>query len=145
MLLLLHLAATLYMTGLIWFVQVVHYPLLERVSRESEDFTNYERAHVRRTGWVVMPAMLLELGTAIALLIPAFAGNRPPYFILSLVVLAGIWLVTFSLSVPCHNKLSKGWDPSAHRRLVSTNWLRTLGWSARALYLLWLMVPLIVS
>lgn len=140
MLLFLHLAATLYMTGLIWFVQVVHYPLFERVSRQGHDFTDYERAHVGRTGWVVMPAMLLELGTAIALLLPAFADHRPPYFLASLVVLAGIWLATFALSVPCHNKLSKGWDAAAHRRLVATNWLRTAGWSLRSLYLLWVLI-----
>jgi hypothetical protein len=28
---LLHLAATLYMVGVIWFVQVVHYPLFSKV------------------------------------------------------------------------------------------------------------------
>jgi len=139
MLLLLHFAATLYMTGLIWFVQVVHYPLFARVSREGQAFTDYERAHVRRTGWVVMPAMLLELATAIALLLPAFSANRPVHFIASLFVLAGIWIVTFSLSVPCHNKLGQGWDPVAHRRLVSTNWLRTAGWSMRAVYLGWVL------
>jgi len=135
MLLSLHLAATLYMTGLIWFVQVVHYPLFERVGREG--FTDYERAHVRRTGWVVMPAMLLELGTAIALLLPAFNGQGPAWFVASVLVLAGIWLITFTLSVPCHNKLSRGWDAAAHRRLVSTNWLRTAGWSARSVYVVW--------
>lgn len=30
-LLLLNLASALFMTGLIWFVQVVHYPLFERI------------------------------------------------------------------------------------------------------------------
>ena len=35
LLLLLHAAATLFMTGLIWFVQVVHYPLFARVGEDG--------------------------------------------------------------------------------------------------------------
>ena len=64
--LLLHLAATLFMVGVIWFVQVVHYPLLARVG--TSGFEAYEQAHTRRTGWVVAPPMLAELVTAVLLL-----------------------------------------------------------------------------
>ncbi len=38
-----HLAATAAMTGLIWFVQVVHYPLFDLVGRAQ--FVGYEAAH----------------------------------------------------------------------------------------------------
>jgi hypothetical protein len=68
--LLLHAAATLSMTGLIWFVQVVHYPLMARVGRVG--FADYEAAHTRRTTWVVAPPMLIEGFTAVVLLL------RPP-------------------------------------------------------------------
>ena len=64
--LLLHLAATLFMVGLIWFVQVVHYPLMGSVGRP--EFVAYERKHTRRTAWVVGPPMLIELATGILLL-----------------------------------------------------------------------------
>ena len=43
----LHLAATAAMTGLIWFVQVVHYPLFAAVG--ADQFVAYEVAHQRRT------------------------------------------------------------------------------------------------
>ena len=62
-----HAAATLYMTGLIWFVQVVHYPLMARVG--GGGFAAYEAAHTNRTAWVVGPAMLAEAGTAVALVV----------------------------------------------------------------------------
>lgn len=65
-LLLVQSAATLFMTGLIWFVQVVHYPLFGSAGRDI--FAGYERAHQRRTGWVVGPPMLVELATALAML-----------------------------------------------------------------------------
>jgi sterol desaturase/sphingolipid hydroxylase (fatty acid hydroxylase superfamily) len=68
-----NLAATWFMVGLIWFVQVVHYPLFAAVPA-GEPFAAYHRQHVRRTTWVVAPVMLVELVTAVALLLarPAF-------------------------------------------------------------------------
>jgi hypothetical protein len=43
----LELASTLMLTGLIWVVQIVHYPLLKYVG--SESFKNYERLHCSTT------------------------------------------------------------------------------------------------
>ena len=47
-----------------------------------------------------------------------------------------IWAFTFLLSVPCHDRLAKGWHAPTHRRLVRTNWLRTIAWSVRACVIL---------
>jgi hypothetical protein len=63
-LLIFHGAATLYMTGVIWFVQIVHYPLFSRVGQPG--FSEYAREHVRRTGRVVAGPMLVELASAVA-------------------------------------------------------------------------------
>jgi hypothetical protein len=60
--LLIHALVTWFMTGLIWFVQVVHYPLMAAVG--SPGFAAYEAAHSRRTTWVVAPVMLAEAATA---------------------------------------------------------------------------------
>jgi hypothetical protein len=46
-LLLTHAAATLVMVGVIWFVQIAHYPLMARVS--AGEFAAYEREHQTRT------------------------------------------------------------------------------------------------
>ena len=51
------LASTLFMTGLIWFVQVVHYPLFDRVG--AARFVPYHAAHSRRTSWVVAAPMAI--------------------------------------------------------------------------------------
>lgn len=56
-----HLAATLFMVGAVWFVQVVHYPLM------AGQPPAYAREHGRRTGWVLGPVMVAELGTAVLL------------------------------------------------------------------------------
>lgn len=129
------LFATLYMTGLIWFVQLVHYPMFANVP--AEVFVEYERVHQARTTWAVGPAMLLELGTAIALL-----WVRPPGVPLwvAWVGLALLLLVDGSTAVffgPQHGRLSAGFDAQLHRQLVDWNWLRTAGWTARGVLLLW--------
>jgi hypothetical protein len=51
--------------------------------------------------------------------------------LLGLTLLAGIWASTFFLQVPCHLKLSTGWDAATHRFLVQSNWIRTVLWTAR--------------
>ena len=63
--LLAHLAVTLFMVGVIWFVQVVHYPLFAKVG--SERFVLYSKAHSRLTTYVVGPPMLVEAATALLL------------------------------------------------------------------------------
>jgi hypothetical protein len=123
-----HAASTLAMTGLIWFVQVVHYPLMGRVGEQG--YTAYQDAHMRRTTWVVGPLMLAEMSTA-ALLIFTLGPQAYPLTITGIVMLVLIWGSTAGLQVPAHNRMLDGFDASAHRRLVGTNWVRTLLWSAR--------------
>jgi len=62
-----HLTATLFMTGVIWFVQIVHYPLFRLVG--NSEFARYETAHTFWTTWVVAPPMLTEMATAVLLLL----------------------------------------------------------------------------
>ncbi len=137
MLLLIHAGATLYMTGLIWFVQVVHYPLMARVG--SEGFTEYEKHHQRLTTWVVGPPMLVELATAIWLLIAPPAGVDLWMTNAGLAMVVLLWLSTAFLQVPQHRKLESGFDPAAHRLLVRSNWLRTVLWSLRGVLALWMI------
>jgi hypothetical protein len=128
-LLVVHAAATWYLTGLVWFVQRVHYPLHGAVGEER--FRGYQAEHVRRTGPVVAPAMLLELATAVGLVLDASVPRGAAW--VGLVLLAGVWAATFGLQVPCHRKLEEGFDGRTWRRLVRTNWIRTALWTARAL------------
>ena len=135
-LLLIHAAATLFMTGLIWFVQIVHYPLFAEVG--TGGFARYEQLHSARTTWVVAPVMLVELAAAAALVWMAGAQTRTLAWTGAALV-AAIWLSTFFLQVPRHAQLTAGFDAGAHSALVSTNWIRTVAWSARAVLALWML------
>lgn len=124
----LHVFSTFAMCGLIWFVQIVHYPMMARCDRVR--FAAIEKEHCDRTGFVVVPPMLLEVITAGLLLL---AGEWSPVFLVSAAVLGGIWASTFFLQVPDHRRLLLGWDEVAHRRLVGGNWIRTAGWTMRSM------------
>lgn len=125
-----HGVATLTLIGLIWFVQIVHYPLMGAVG--DGPFAAYARAHARRTSWVVTAPMLLEAAGAIALVVePPTTAVRPLLWV-GLGLLALVWASTFGLQVPCHRRLARGFDTRAHRLLVRTNWIRTLAWTGRA-------------
>jgi hypothetical protein len=65
------------MLGLIWFVQIVHYPLFSSVG--EREFAGYEIQHSRLTAFVVGPPMLIEALSAIALVFSIgkrFRGGR---------------------------------------------------------------------
>ncbi len=136
-----HLGATLFMTGLIWFVQVVHYPLFAEV--DTTRFPRYEVLHSQRTTWVVSVPMLVEVFTGVMLLGVHPAGVPVWGLMVALGVLAIIWISTAVLQVPCHTLLTQQFDRKIHARLVRTNWIRTIGWSARALLLLWYCLSLL--
>jgi hypothetical protein len=129
----LHAAFTLYMTGVIWFVQWVHYPLFREVS--PAQFEHYQKEHMRRTAWVVAIPMLLEFGCSILIAFTLQTALAWTGFLL----VALIWVITASFQVPAHRRLSHGFDAATHRRLVLTNWARTALWTARSVIALALL------
>ena len=138
MILLANLGSSLLMTGLIWFVQIVHYPLFARVG--AREFAGYEKNHSQLTSLVVGPPMLVEAAAAVVLLFPRreWLPSWTVWTGVGLVVV--IWLSTAAIQVPCHKRLEAGFETAVHRRLVRSNWIRTLAWTLRswiALYLVW--------
>lgn len=121
---------TSYLCGLIWTIQLVHYPSFEWIV--AAQFEEFHRFHSRRITAIVMLPMVVELAVAIALL-----QYEPLWFwAVNLGSVMAIWAVTFFISVPLHNRLQSGKNLQSIAKLVATNWLRTALWSARALWLL---------
>jgi hypothetical protein len=126
-----HLGSSLYMVGLIWFVQVVHYPLFDSVGKP--EFPSYEQRHTALTTWVLAPPMLVEGATAVLLIWFRPTGVAVWSVWSGLALLGVSWLSTAFIQVPCHELLSK-----VQQRLVSTNWLRTAAWSLHGGLVLWM-------
>ena len=138
---LLNIATTLFMTGVIWFVQVVHYPLFSGIGTEA--FAVYAARHSTLTTYVVIVPMFIELITASLLV-----WQRPPELTiwevwLGLGLVGIIWLSTAYLQVPQHTALGAGFDNAAYTALVTTNWLRTAAWTLRSALVLWWLARLL--
>jgi hypothetical protein len=122
-----HAASTVFLTGLIWTVQVVHYPLFARVGVAG--FTRYQADHSTRiTAVLAVPWAVQGLTTLALLVAPPAAAPRWLVWIAATLAAAPV-AVTLALSVPAHQRLGHGFDPAVHRRLVTTNWLRTAAWT----------------
>lgn len=122
-----HIFCCLFMTGVIWFVQVVHYPLFSIVSEDR--LPQYMQKHQQWTSLVVTPIMLVELITGFALLIHSQTFD----WVIQMIALGVIWASTLFLQIPCHQKLLQKFDQKVHQRLIWTNWIRTLLWTARSI------------
>jgi len=118
------------MFGVIWMVQVVHYPLMRFVS--GEQFAHFETAHRIRISWVVGPLMAVEGVCVLAFLFAPPAGL--PWWLPW--VGAGVEAIaigtTVFISAPLHERLNTHFDTATLDRLVATNWIRTVAWTGRA-------------
>lgn len=136
-------ASAWFLTGLIWVIQVVHYPLFSAVGRN--EFAAYEASHTRLITIVVGPVMLLELATSVLLLaarpaaVPMWAAST------GLALVAVVWISTIALQVPAHGRLAQGFAADAHALLVHSNWIRTAAWTLHGALCAWMLHKAIVS
>lgn len=126
-----HLFFTIYMTGIIWFVQIVHYPLMSKIGEEV--FPLYEQQHQNRIFYIVGFQMLIELFTG-GLLLWQQTYNPLQWWNVTLLII--IWGSTFFIQSPLHGKLGNEYRAEWQQKLVNTNWIRTMAWTLRSIILL---------
>ena len=114
---------------LIWIVQRIIYPGF--LHYNSKNLINWHKVYTSRLTFIVMPLMLGQLGVSIYQLIVEI--NL--YTVLSIIIIIGIWVSTFTQFVPIHAQISKG---KASQKmldsLVKKNWIRTFLWTILFLY-----------
>ncbi|MFO7846388.1 MAG: hypothetical protein R6V27_07495 [Balneolaceae bacterium] len=132
------LITSAFMTGLIWTVQLVHYPSFHAF--EKNQFAKHMDFHRTRISYIVLPVMLLELASSVSL--AAMSTNFRSEFIIALAVLIIIWASTFFLQVPAHGAIAQTYDRDVVKKLVATNWIRTLCWTFRTSILLYVLSKL---
>lgn len=139
-LVIIQVVSTLIMVGVIWFVQVVHYPLLALVGVDG--FHRYQDGHQKLTTLVVGVPMVAEVFAA-----PLLALQPPDGISLGLAwsgvaLLAVVWMSTVFLQIPLHHALESGFDREVIRQLVATNWIRTVAWTARGILVVMMTLQL---
>jgi hypothetical protein len=129
---------TFLLTGIVWSVQVVSYPLFPWIDREK--FCDFEKRYQRKTAFVLFPLMVFECFFAVLLLVVAKEGI---FRILSVALFAAllfVWFSTFCLQIPQHAELAHGFSMKNIKKLILTHWIRTVAWTLRSLILIWLLL-----
>jgi len=125
-LLVVHAAVTWALVGMIWTVQLVHYPLWAQMSGDA--FREYHARHMWRITMLVAPLAAVEFLTAAGLV---WCGARGFWLLVSFVPMLVSGFSTFFVQVPLHARLAVGFDAETLRKLVLSNWWRTAAWTVR--------------
>lgn len=109
---------------LIWIVQLIIYPGFNYYSKK--ELNTWHPIYTRRISIVVIPLMFGQLISSIIV-----ATQEGLFFhILKLSLIVVVWVLTFSIFVPLHNKIEKTDDYKLiTEQLVRKNWLRTIVWT----------------
>jgi len=126
-----HLIFTSIMTGVIWVIQIVHYPSFHFI--EKELYTAFQKFHMNKISIIVIPIMLAELITGMMLFLDK--SSKSSFLIISFLILILIWLITGVFFTKVHNELIAGYQELVVNQLVAMNWIRTLLWTLRLLLL----------
>jgi len=110
---------------LIWIVQLAIYPSFQFMS--TEQLIQWHAKYSERMAWIAGPLILLQT-TIVSIQI---AQETSAIHILSGCVVGVTWMLTYFVSIPLHRAISQdGAGPVVLKKLVDTNWYRTICWSA---------------
>lgn len=132
--------STVFMVGVAWFVDVVHYPLFAAVGRSS--FPAYHVLHSRRTTWVVLPAMSVELVTSVALALDP-PGGMAALAVAGALLAIATWILTAFAAVPAHRALGAGFTTGRLDRLRRADRTRAITWTAHGAVVVALLASVI--
>lgn len=133
------LIITWIMTGIMWFSQIIHYPLYMKI---REGFIEYERSYIRRSAILLGPLILIEALTAIILIGMAKEGILIKLAGVNLILLILIWLSTFLFQTTQHQKLSIRFSKKILQGLIHFNWVRTILWTAKGVVMFFFLKSL---
>lgn len=132
--LLLNLCLSAFLTGLIWVIQLVHYPLFLQVGKSQ--FTDYEKSHRKRISIIAMPVMIIDLSFSGMLIFTTYFDAYREYILIAFALNLIAFLSTVIFFSRIHYRLTKGYDTNLIDKLVNSNIIRTLIWTARSVILL---------
>ena len=129
------LAFTLYMTGMIWSMQVFEYPLFAKVG--FAEFPAYHAAHNHSLPLFVIVPSFLALVSAVVMFWRR-PGNVPLWSVAIAVALdLAVIVSTAAIQAPLHAKLDReGFSAQLISALVRSNWIRAALWTANSLLFL---------
>ena len=127
-----HIAFCSIMVGVIWLIQLVHYPAFHFI--EKSKYVLFQKFHMERISVIVIPAMSLELLSGVLIFI--YRPKGIDYFLISMIILFTIWVITAAYFARSHQTLLNGYNKRKVVSLVKMNWIRTFLWTLRLVILM---------
>lgn len=125
------LVVTSLYAGFQWTIRVVVYPQFAAVPPGA--FERFEARHQRLVSFAVGPLFIADGAVTAAAFV---AGPRVPAAAAGLCLLVILGLTAFA-AVPQHRRLSDGFDPAAHRRLLTVDTIRLVAAAAAVTAAIW--------
>ena len=116
------------LVGIILLTQFVNYPLFKKI---NNDFECFHTDYTYRIGYLVAPIMILELIVVTLILFNNVVNN---FIIIITLTTILIWASTFFIQVPIHNKIGHRKDIRKINKLIQSNFIRTILWSAKLFF-----------
>ncbi len=126
-----------FLTGLIWVIQVVHYPLF--LSIDESNFRDYEKNHQKKIGPLVAPVMILDLAFSFLILFTEMQQAYRFWLWIVFILNLAIFVSTLVVFAPLHQKLGDSHSRKQIKKLVRLNYFRTFGWTIRSFILIYLL------
>ncbi len=128
----LHDFCVVWMTAVIWLVQVLIYPNFRLIS--ETDFKKFHKQHCDRIALIVAPMMIQPFALVMIYYTGKLTGDFTNGFNTEwkfhTAAISLIYATTAVFSARQHTILSRGKDKLTINRLILWNWPRTLLWSA---------------
>jgi hypothetical protein len=106
---------------------------------KSETRPVFEKFHQRQISPLVILFMGLEAITGLWL---CYIHDFDKIYVLGLILIALIWLSTLFLQVPMHRNIAQGIRiDTSTKKLISSNWIRTVIWTVRAFLVVFYFKP----
>lgn len=121
-----YLISSIYMIGVIWLIQLIHYPSFLYI--DQSQFILFHQKHTIMMTILVGPVMLFELCTSVYL-----SQSLQSVWLIQAGLVTLLFGLTFLVSVPIHNELAKKHNRKLIRKLILTNWPRTILWTLKFL------------
>ena len=116
-----------FMFGLITVTQFVSYPLFSKV--KLSNFTFYHYHYTSYISFIAAPAMIAEFIIAIMI----FLNIQSLLSALNLSIIVILFISTFLIQVPIHNKLKFEGSIILFKKLVLSNIIRTILWLSKCI------------
>lgn len=126
-----HFFLTFFMTGVIWLIQLIHYPSFSFIDKNK--YSKFQTFHMNKITPIVGPIIILEVSTGFYLLY--FFNSESIFFLINFLINILILMMTIIVFGTIHKKLIDGFKTSLFKKLISLNWIRTFLWSLKSIFI----------